>query len=110
MEIGSGWGPLACYIATNIPDTTVHTITLSVQQMAYAENRFREAGVADRVHVHLCDYRKMPAEWEGTFDRVVSVEMVEAVGKEYLQVRPFDPSFATSPLMIIRILDILGAN
>ncbi|KAH8102191.1 cyclopropane-fatty-acyl-phospholipid synthase [Cristinia sonorae] len=93
LEIGSGWGPLACYIATTIPDTTVDTITLSVQQMAYVKNRIQEAGIGqtegenprDRVQVHLVDYRNMLAEWKGTFDRVVCVEMVENVGMEYLE-------------------------
>lgn len=40
-----------------------------------------------RVRVHLMDYRSMPKEWEGAFDRVVSVEMIEAVGQEFLEVR-----------------------
>lgn len=40
----------------------------------------------DRVRVHLCDYRQMPAEWKGTFDRVVCVEMVEHVGVNFLEV------------------------
>ncbi|KAH8103471.1 cyclopropane-fatty-acyl-phospholipid synthase [Cristinia sonorae] len=93
LEIGSGWGPLACYIVTNIPNTTVDTITLSVQQVAYVKNRVKEAGIGqtegenprDRIQVHLMDYRNMPAEWEGAFDRIVCVEMVEAVGQEYLK-------------------------
>lgn len=37
------------------------------------------------ISVHLLDYRSMPKEWEGTFDRVVSIEMIEAVGKEFLE-------------------------
>ena len=62
--------------------------------MAYLKQRIRDADIGktagengrDRVQVHLVDYRDMPAEWEGTFDRVVCVEMVENVGVEYLEV------------------------
>ena len=42
-----------------------------------AEERAREAGVGDRVRVHLCDYREMPAEFQGAFDAFVSSEMIE---------------------------------
>ena len=95
LEIGSGWGALAIRIASSIPDTTVDTLTLSVQQAELARERIHAVGLADtakkgargRVRVHLMDYRNMPPEWEGKFDRVVSVEMVEAVGQEYLEVR-----------------------
>ncbi|EMD31380.1 hypothetical protein CERSUDRAFT_119769 [Gelatoporia subvermispora B] len=91
LEIGSGWGSMSMLIATSIPGATVDTLTLSVQQAALARERIRAAGLglgygeASRVRVHLMDYRAMPAEWEGKFDRVVSIEMIEAVGQEYLE-------------------------
>ncbi|CDO69847.1 hypothetical protein BN946_scf184884.g6 [Trametes cinnabarina] len=85
LEIGSGWGALAILITSTIPHTTVDTLTLSTQQAELARARAAAAGVADRVHVHLMDYRSMPREWEGAFDRLVSVEMVEAVGREYME-------------------------
>ncbi|KAH8113549.1 cyclopropane-fatty-acyl-phospholipid synthase [Phellopilus nigrolimitatus] len=87
LEIGSGWGALAVRIATRLPGTRVDTITLSVHQQALARARVAAAGadVAARVTVHLLDYRAMPPAWKGAFDRVVSVEMVEAVGREYLE-------------------------
>ncbi len=89
LEIGSGWGSLSLRIATNpaLHDVTVDTITLSSQQLALARQRMAEAGpdVAGRVRVHLMDYRAMPKEWKGQFDRVVSVEMIEAVGKEFME-------------------------
>ena len=63
--------------------------------MEVVEERLRAASIAKggegdddiskRVRVHLMDYRAMPTEWEGTFDRVISVEMIEAVGREYLE-------------------------
>ncbi|KAH9949848.1 S-adenosyl-L-methionine-dependent methyltransferase, partial [Amylocystis lapponica] len=91
LEIGSGWGSLSILIASTISETTVDTLTLSTQQAALARERITAAGLGDgkdplgRVRVHLMDYRNMPPEWKGTFDRVVSVEMVEAVGHEYMQ-------------------------
>lgn len=87
LEIGSGWGSMAIRIAKENSNTTVDTITLSVHQQELARKRISLAGaeVAARVKVHLLDYRALPKEWAGTFDRVISVEMVEAVGKEYLE-------------------------
>ena len=95
LEIGSGWGSLALLIAERIPHTIIDTLTLSIAQMEVVEERLRAASIAKggegdddiskRVRVHLMDYRAMPTEWEGTFDRVISVEMIEAVGREYLE-------------------------
>lgn len=84
LEIGSGWGSMATLIAQSIPGTTVDTLTLSVQQQLLARERIAAAGLQDRITVHLIDYRSMPAHWEGAFDRVVSIEMIENVGKEFL--------------------------
>ncbi|KAI0087071.1 cyclopropane-fatty-acyl-phospholipid synthase [Irpex rosettiformis] len=85
LEIGSGWGSLSFLITQTIEDTTVDTITLSVQQETYVRQKIAEFGLEDKVKVHLMDYRAMPPEWESAFDRVVSVEMIEAVGKEYIE-------------------------
>ena len=84
LEIGSGWGSLAILLCQTIPDTTVDTLTLSVQQQSLAMQRIKAAGLEDRITVHLMDYRDMPKEWEGAFDRVISIEMIEAVGAEFL--------------------------
>lgn len=77
LEIGTGWGALAVRAARR--GATVTSLTLSAEQKALAEQRAREAGVADRVTIHLRDYR----EERGRYDAVVSVEMIEAVGGEY---------------------------
>lgn len=53
------------------------TVTLSIEQKRIADERAAEAGLADHVRVHLCDYRKLPASFEGKFDALVSCEMVE---------------------------------
>src|SRR6266850_1945811 len=86
LEIGSGWGSLAFYIARHIPDVQVDTITLSDNQCAHVRTEVARQGFGDCIRVHLLDYREMPAEWEGSFDRVVSIEMVEAVGLENIDV------------------------
>ncbi len=79
LEIGSGWGELAIRAAHR--GAHVHTITLSTEQKALADERIAAAGFADRVEVELCDYRDVT----GSYDAVVSVEMVEAVGWQYWQ-------------------------
>ncbi|KAI0044109.1 cyclopropane-fatty-acyl-phospholipid synthase [Auriscalpium vulgare] len=84
LEIGSGWGAMALHIVRTIPDTQVDTITLSQNQHAHVTGLVAAEGLQDRVRVHLMDYREMPEEWNGAFDRVVSVEMIENVGEENL--------------------------
>ncbi|TFK23398.1 S-adenosyl-L-methionine-dependent methyltransferase [Coprinopsis marcescibilis] len=87
LEIGSGWGSMAIRIAEKYPLAHIDTLTLSVQQQTLARERIRKRGkeVEGRIDVHLMDYRAMPADWRGAFDRVVSVEMIEAVGYEFLE-------------------------
>ncbi len=76
LEIGCGWGGMAETLARRGAHVTA--LTLSREQLAYARERLAAAGLADRVEVRLEDYRDVT----GTFDRIVSVEMIEAVGEE----------------------------
>ncbi|NED84411.1 methyltransferase domain-containing protein, partial [Streptomyces sp. SID11233] len=78
LEIGTGWGELALRAAARGAHVT--SLTLSAEQRALALERVAAAGLGDRVRVELCDYR----EAEGSYDAVVSVEMIEAVGHEFL--------------------------
>lgn len=78
LEIGSGWGGFAIYAAQR-SGCRVTSITLSREQLDEARRRARAAGVADRVNFELRDYRDI----EDRYDRVVSIEMYEAVGEEY---------------------------
>ena len=78
IEIGTGWGGLALYAAQNY-GCRVTTTTISRAQYDGAVERIRAAGFEDRVTVLLEDYRSL----EGKFDKLVSVEMIEAVGHEY---------------------------
>ncbi|MGY4923343.1 class I SAM-dependent methyltransferase [Streptomyces sp. 900105755] len=77
LEIGTGWGELALRAAARGAHVT--SLTLSKEQRELALERVRQAGLADRVRIDLCDYR----EARGTYDAVVSVEMIEAVGAEF---------------------------
>ncbi|WP_353507474.1 cyclopropane-fatty-acyl-phospholipid synthase family protein [Intrasporangium sp.] len=77
LEIGTGWGTLAIEAAKRGAQVT--TLTLSREQAALAQRRVEAAGVAARVDIRLEDYR----EARGSFDAIVSVEMIEAVGEEY---------------------------
>ena len=79
LEIGSGWGGLAVYAARNF-GCRVTTTTISPAQHRAAVARVAEAGLQHRVEVLLKDYREL----EGCYDKLVSVEMVEAVGHEFL--------------------------
>ncbi|EIW72634.1 hypothetical protein TREMEDRAFT_21878, partial [Tremella mesenterica DSM 1558] len=82
LEIGSGWGSFAIE-AVKQTGCTVDTITLSAQQKKLAEERVKKAGLGGRVRVWLMDYRALPESWKSSFDRVVSIEMLEQVGKEF---------------------------
>lgn len=84
LEIGTGWGSLAMETCRMVPDVTIDSLTLSKEQKALAEARIKEAGLESQIRVHLMDYRDMPTEWDDSFDRVVSIEMLEAVGIEFL--------------------------
>lgn len=97
LEIGSGWGSMAIAIARLIPDTQVDSLTLSVAQRELAMERIRKEGLEDRIRIHLMDYRAMPAEWEGQFDRLVSIEMLEAIGKEWMPTYWEKVSWALNP-------------
>ncbi|KAF9475073.1 CFS1-like protein [Pholiota conissans] len=85
LEIGTGWGALAIRLTEQFTHVEVDTITLSSAQKALAEKRIAARGLSGRIRVHLMDYRNMPKDWEGRFARFVSVEMIEAVGREFLE-------------------------
>ncbi len=84
LEIGTGWGSFAMR-AVQRTGCKVTSVTLSVEQKDLAEERIRKAGMSDKITVLLCDYRNIEPPGSGAFDKIVSIEMLEAVGKEYLQ-------------------------
>lgn len=79
VELGCGWGGFAEYAARNI-GCRVTGITISQRQLSYARRRIEQAGLAKLVDIRDCDYRDMI----GCYDKLVSIEMIEAVGHEYL--------------------------
>ena len=79
VEIGSGWGSFAVHAASRY-GCRVTTTTISREQHAFVERLVRERDLADRVEVRCSDYRDL----RGTFDKLVSIEMIEAVGHEHL--------------------------
>ena len=78
LEIGCGWGGFAEFAARNT-GAHVTAVTISPEQHGYAFRRIRDSGLEDRVEIMLKDYRDI----DGRFDRVVSIEMLEAVGEAY---------------------------
>lgn len=79
LEIGTGWGGFAVHAASRY-GCQVTTTTISRQQYDFATQKISEAGLADRVTVLLKDYRDLT----GTYDKLVSIEMIEAIGHRYL--------------------------
>lgn len=80
LEIGTGWGGWSLHAAQHY-GCRVTTLTLSQQQRDLAIGRIAAAGLADRIEVRLQDYRDVT----GQFDKIVSIEMLEAVGHEFLR-------------------------
>ncbi|KAF7560239.1 hypothetical protein G7046_g3901 [Stylonectria norvegica] len=82
LEIGTGWGSFAIE-AVRRTGCQVTSLTLSKEQKMLAEERIEAAGFSDKIEVMLMDYRALPVP-EVPYDKVVSIEMLEAVGREYL--------------------------
>lgn len=78
LEIGTGWGGFALYAAQHY-GCCVTTTTISRQQYEYAKQRVQAAGLEDRITLLFDDYRKL----DGSYDKLVSIEMIEAIGHQY---------------------------
>jgi cyclopropane-fatty-acyl-phospholipid synthase len=83
LEIGSGWGGFARHAARNY-GCRVTTTTISARQYEFAARRLAEEGLDDRVQLLREDYRRLPQATGRRFDKLVSIEMIEAVGHENL--------------------------
>lgn len=81
LEIGTGWGGLALHAAAKY-GCRITTTTISAQQYEFARERIRCAALEDRITVLNLDYRDL----SGTFDKIVSIEMVEAIGHQFLDI------------------------
>ena len=80
LEIGSGWGGFSLHAAKNY-GVRITTVTISEEQFKYARELFQKEGLADQIEIKLLDYRRLT----GQFDKIVSIEMLEAVGDAYLE-------------------------
>ena len=78
LEIGCGWGGFAEYTAKKV-GCSIKGITISPSQLKFATNRIKKSKLENKVSLELCDYRDL----KGKYDRVVSIEMIEAVGEKY---------------------------
>ncbi|MDZ7890778.1 MAG: cyclopropane-fatty-acyl-phospholipid synthase family protein [Rhodoferax sp.] len=79
LEIGCGWGALAEMSTTEF-NAHITGVTLSTEQLAFAQERMRRLGMSERADLRLQDYRDIP---DPAFDAVCSIEMIEAVGREF---------------------------
>ncbi|XP_047083229.1 tuberculostearic acid methyltransferase UfaA1-like [Lolium rigidum] len=80
LDIGSGWGSLAIELVKQT-GCKYTGITLSEEQLKYAQRKVKEAALEDHITFLLCDYREIPAR---KYDRIISCEMIEHVGHEYM--------------------------
>jgi cyclopropane-fatty-acyl-phospholipid synthase len=103
LEIGCGWGSFAIE-AVRQTGCRVTGITLSQEQLALARERVREAGFEDRIELQLCDYRHVI----GQYDKVVSIEMLEAVGHAGLKpfFRACDQALRPGGKAVIQVITI----
>jgi cyclopropane-fatty-acyl-phospholipid synthase len=103
LEIGTGWGGLAIHAASRF-GCKVTTTTISREQYDYARDAVRQAGLEDRIELLMNDYRDL----EGQFDKLVSVEMIEAVGHQYLDtyLNKIDSLLKPSGLALIQAITI----
>ena len=79
LEIGCGWGGFSEYLAKNY-NVTIDCITISKKQFEFTKNRIKDAGLNNKVNVMFLDYRDLNEK----YDRIASIEMIEAVGEKYL--------------------------
>lgn len=103
IEIGTGWGGLAVYAAKNF-GCKVTTTTISDEQYAWAEEWVAKEGLQDKVTLLKKDYRVLT----GKYDKLVSIEMIEAVGKEYLPsfFKKCDELLKPKGLMVLQAITI----
>jgi cyclopropane-fatty-acyl-phospholipid synthase len=83
LEVGCGWGGFLSH-AIRTRGCRVTAITISEEQKRYTQERMEREGLSDRARIELLDYRRIPS-LKTQFDKIVSIEMLEAVGDEYLE-------------------------
>ncbi|KAL2327077.1 hypothetical protein Fmac_020504 [Flemingia macrophylla] len=82
LDIGCGWGSLSIEVVKQT-GCKYTGITLSTEQLKFAEKRVKDVGLQDHIKFLLCDYRQLPKTYK--YDRIISCEMIEHVGHEYME-------------------------
>jgi len=103
LEIGCGWGSFAIQ-AVRQTGCRVTGITISKKQFEYCRKRIAEAGLSDRIDIRLIDYRNL----HGRFDKIISIEMLEAVGEKYLKTffKCCDRLLKKDGLLVLQVITI----
>ncbi|KAL3648751.1 hypothetical protein CASFOL_005154 [Castilleja foliolosa] len=105
LEIGCGWGSLAIEVVKRT-GCKYTGITLSEQQLQYAESKVKEACLQDKIEFLLVDYRQLPKGCK--YDRIISCEMLEAVGHEYMEeyFKCCESALADNGLFVLQFISI----
>ncbi|KAL6571395.1 hypothetical protein OROHE_003038 [Orobanche hederae] len=105
LEIGCGWGTLAIEVVKQT-GCKYTGITLSEEQLKYAELKVKEAGLRDHIRFVLRDYRQLPITEK--YDRIISCEMLEAVGHEYMEdfFRSCESVLAEDGLLVLQFISM----
>jgi len=103
LEIGCGWGTFAIR-AVRQTGCRITAITISVEQQTLARERVKAAGLEDKISIELIDYRNIT----GQFDKIVSIEMLEAVGHEYLGTffEACDKLLKPNGLLVVQVITV----
>lgn len=80
LDFGCGWGSWLIYVAEHFDNVKCTGLTISTEQLAYANERIKKAGLEDKINLVLLDYRDMVVEKYGQFDKISNFEMSEHVG------------------------------
>ncbi|KAK4405920.1 putative fatty acid methyltransferase [Sesamum angolense] len=105
LEIGCGWGGLAIEVVKRT-GCRYTGITLSEKQLQYTESKVKEAGLQDQIELLLCDYRQLPKSCK--YDRIISCEMIEAVGHDYIEefFRCCDSALTENGILVLQFIAI----
>ncbi|KAL0284761.1 UNVERIFIED_CONTAM: Tuberculostearic acid methyltransferase UfaA1 [Sesamum calycinum] len=105
LEIGCGWGSSALEVVKRT-GCKYTGITLSEKQLQYAVLKVKEAGLQDQIELLLCDYRQLPKSYK--YDRIISCEMIEAVGHEYIEefFRCCESALAENGLLVLQFIAV----
>ncbi len=114
LDLGCGWGGLSCFIARTF-GCSVTSLTISQQQYNYTKELIKTQGLEDLIDLRLEDYR----DHQGLYDKIVSIEMIEAVGDKYMDefIEKVDSLLVSDGLLLFQMItsadcryDILKSN